>query len=108
MPPCGNCQEWVRIRLPQNTWFFWLSKMMPTLGRKPSRSSIIKPQILKLSSLCTPSRGGAIGSAAAKTSRHTYDESLPVPYFDAKGSARRRGSDQPQADDARGHDQEAR
>ena len=46
IPPCGNCHEWVRIRLPQNTWFFWLSRMMPTLGRKPSRSSIIKPQFL--------------------------------------------------------------
>src|SRR5690606_38787479 len=44
MPPCGNCQLWVRMRLPQNTWFFWLSRMMPTFGRKPSRSSIIKPQ----------------------------------------------------------------
>jgi hypothetical protein len=33
------------MRLPQNTWFFWLSRMMPTLGLKPSRSSIIKPQI---------------------------------------------------------------
>src|SRR4051794_22191247 len=41
MPPCGNCQEWVRIRLPQNTWFRWLSRMMPTLGLNPSRSSII-------------------------------------------------------------------
>src|SRR5258706_6219501 len=45
MPPCGNCQEWVRIRLPQNTWFFWLSRMMPTLGLNPSRSSIINPKI---------------------------------------------------------------
>src|SRR6186997_201868 len=41
MPPCGNCQEWVLIRLPQNTWFFGLSRMMPTLGLNPSRSSII-------------------------------------------------------------------
>src|SRR3954470_10354209 len=54
IPPCGNCQLWVRIRLPQNTWFFWLSRMMPTLGLKPSRSSIIKPQIFGLSPLCTP------------------------------------------------------
>src|SRR4051794_19019826 len=43
MPPCGNCQEWVRSRLPQNTWFLWLSRMMPTLGLNPSRSSIINP-----------------------------------------------------------------
>src|SRR6476646_9414233 len=43
MPPCGNCQEWVRIRLPQNTWFFELSRTMPTLGLNPSRSSIINP-----------------------------------------------------------------
>src|SRR5690242_14304489 len=43
MPPCGNCQEWVRIRLPQKTWFLWLSRMMPTLGLNPSRSSIINP-----------------------------------------------------------------
>src|SRR6187402_371475 len=41
MPPCGNCQEWVLIRLPQNTWFFGLSRTMPTLGLNPSRSSII-------------------------------------------------------------------
>src|SRR5450755_3283867 len=41
MPPCGNCQEWVRIRLPQNTWFLGLSRTMPTLGLNPSRSSII-------------------------------------------------------------------
>src|SRR4030095_404868 len=41
MPPCGNCQEWVLIRLPQNTWFLWLSRTMPTLGLNPSRSSII-------------------------------------------------------------------
>src|ERR671913_278861 len=41
MPPCGNCQEWVLIRLPQNTWFFELSRTMPTLGLNPSRSSII-------------------------------------------------------------------
>ena len=41
MPPCGNCQECVRMRLPQNTWLLWLSRMMPTLGLKPSRSSII-------------------------------------------------------------------
>src|SRR3954469_3342172 len=45
MPPCGNCQEWVRILLPQNTWFFRLSRMMPTLGLNPSRSSIINPKI---------------------------------------------------------------
>src|SRR3954463_6827333 len=53
MPPCGNCQLCVRMRLPQNTWFFWLSRIMPTLGLKPSRSSIITPQIFELSSLCT-------------------------------------------------------
>src|SRR5688500_13381941 len=59
IPPCGNCQLWVRMRLPQNTWFFWLSRMMPTLGLKPSRSSIITPQIFELSSLCTaPPRAG--------------------------------------------------
>src|SRR5688572_17639827 len=51
MPPCGNCQEWVRIRLPQKTWFFWLSRMMPTLGLNPSRSSIINPDICLLKSL---------------------------------------------------------
>src|SRR3954464_15449083 len=53
MPPCGNCQLCVRMRLPQNTWFFRLSRIMPTLGLKPSRSSIITPQIFELSSLCT-------------------------------------------------------
>src|SRR5690606_10578961 len=46
IPPCGNCQEWERIRLPQNTWFRWLSRMMPTLGLKPSLSSIINLKFL--------------------------------------------------------------
>ena len=34
------------MRLPQKTWLRGLSRMMPTLGLKPSRSSIIKPQFL--------------------------------------------------------------
>ena len=46
IPPCGNCHEWVRSRLPQNTWLRALSRMTPTLGLKPSRSSIIKPRFL--------------------------------------------------------------
>src|SRR5690606_12455472 len=40
MPPCGNCHECSRIRLPHQTSLWWLSRIMPTFGRKPSRSSI--------------------------------------------------------------------
>ena len=71
MPPWGNCQLCVRMRLPQNTWFFWLSRMMPTLGLKPSRSSIITPQIFELSSLCTalPTRGRPHQSSQLPRSR---------------------------------------
>ena len=49
MPPCGNCQECSRTRLPQKTSFFQLQRMMPTLGRYPSRSiTITTPHYLQL------------------------------------------------------------
>jgi hypothetical protein len=44
---------WVRSRLPQKTWLRALSRMMPTLGLKPSLSSIIKPQFLDWFHYCT-------------------------------------------------------
>src|SRR5471032_1146494 len=41
MPPCGNCHECSRTRFPHHTSFWAFSRMMPTLGRNPSRSSIL-------------------------------------------------------------------
>ena len=44
MPPCGNCHECSRIRLPQKTWFFALTTTMATFGRYPSRPASRYPK----------------------------------------------------------------
>src|SRR4051812_32349648 len=90
MPPCGNCQEWVRIRLPQNTWFLWLSRMMPTLGLNPSRSSIINlnsfvESIIALALRESKHRVSRTLAPDRKWRPAAY-ESQPVLRFDAEGS----------------------
>src|SRR3990167_4602779 len=136
MPPCGNCQECERIRLPQNTWFLWLSRMMPTLGLKPSLSSIINPNFLNCLDYASPSaaceviahlltrREGEIpisGHNLASTGRSAdspfFDpthpasgsrlhESLPVFHLHPQVSPGRCRGGQPPTHDACRHDQE--
>src|SRR6187431_1828786 len=109
MPPCGNCQEWVRIRLPQKTWFLWLSRMMPTLGLNPSRSSIINLDscvdrlLHRHDASQTPRPPGAPSVRPAASSSRTTpatnlqsDESQPVLHFDPEGSPGRCRGREPQ------------
>src|SRR6476620_11212067 len=85
MPPCGNCHEWVRIRLPQKTWFLWLSRMMPTLGLNPSRSSIINldscvDRLLHRHDTIQTSRppGAPTGTAPSDFEPHRRPQRIPV------------------------------
>ena len=90
---------------------------MPTLGLKPSRSSIIKPQFFELSRLCMPGctrQSDRFRVAAGRSSPYlrflfcATDESFPILYLHPQGSAGRRRGREPPAHDARRHDQEAR
>src|SRR5450755_140154 len=113
MPPCGNCQEWVRIRLPQNTWFLGLSRTMPTLGLNPSRSSIINldscvdrllhrhdaSQTLAPLADRRPYRFRRLVNASPRP--RPADESKPVLRLDAEGSPGGRRGREPPAHAAR-------
>ena len=87
---------------------------MPTLGLKPSRSSIINPNSFVEFDYCTGmtrcqtlavSRGrpapASLPAPRTASSATPADESLPVLHLHPQGSARRRRGREPPADDAR-------
>jgi seryl-tRNA synthetase len=55
--------------------------MMPTFGLKPSRSSIIKPQIFKLQSIMHSKRWASRGWSPLNSPSGSSHESLPIFHF---------------------------
>jgi hypothetical protein len=73
------------MRLPQNTWFFWLSRMMPTLGLKPISVKHNQPQIFKLSDYASRTTNCVIGSFPRGKPRRTE---TPPPCTNLRAAVR--------------------